>query len=101
MNTRKIVTIVVPLLIGGGILFSLLKLTGPKSEPAATSSITVPQNSAHEKASLEEQLQKNPGHPPILLRLGLLQPPASAREGLGCWPRALARSSPRAPARHP
>jgi cytochrome c-type biogenesis protein CcmH/NrfG len=73
MNTRKIVTIVVPLLIGGGILFSLKLLMGPKSSEApsaSTSAVTpVPQNAAHEKASLEEELRKNPGHPPSLLRL--------------------------------
>jgi len=74
MNTRTIVTIVVPLLIGGAVLFSLRSLMGPKpsAAPAATSTSSatvVPQNAAHEKASLEEELRKNPGHPPILLRL--------------------------------
>ena len=70
MNTRKVLTIVIPLVIGGGILVSLFKLTEPRSDSApASKSSVVPQNSAHEKASLEEQLSKNPGHPPILLRL--------------------------------
>lgn len=72
MDKRKIITIVVPLLIGGSIMLSLLKLTGPKpSSTASRESATavVPQNSAHEKASLEEELRKKPGHTPILLRL--------------------------------
>ena len=76
MNLRKILIVVVPLLIGGGILFSLRVLTAPKpSEAPATSTSAatpVPLNSAHEKASLEEELRKNPGHPPILLRLAEL-----------------------------
>ncbi|MEO8099464.1 MAG: tetratricopeptide repeat protein [Acidobacteriota bacterium] len=79
MNTKKLLTILVPVLIGGGILFSLRTLMGPKTaaEPAPTAVASLPQNAAHEKASLEEQLVKNPGHPPILLRLAEI----SATEG--------------------
>lgn len=74
MNYKTVLTIVVPLLIGGGVLFSLRSLMGPKpsAEPPASSVTAVPQNAAHEKASLEEELRKNPGHPPILLRLAEL-----------------------------
>ncbi|MEO5923695.1 MAG: tetratricopeptide repeat protein [Bryobacteraceae bacterium] len=76
MDKKKVITIVVPLLIGGGILFSLRALLEPKSASApavsATGTSVVPPNAAHEKASLEEELRKNPGHPPILLRLAEL-----------------------------
>ncbi len=76
MNLRKISTIVIPLVIGGGMLFSLRTLMAPKPSdvPAVSTSTApvVPLNSAHEKASLEEELRKNPGHPPILLRLAEL-----------------------------
>jgi tetratricopeptide (TPR) repeat protein len=77
MNSRKILTIVIPLLIGGGLLYSLRVLMAPKPSDVPTAGSTstataVPLNSAHEKASLEEELRKNPGHPPILLRLAEL-----------------------------
>jgi cytochrome c-type biogenesis protein CcmH/NrfG len=69
-------TIAIPLIIGGGILFSLWKLTGPRPSttpaPASATTTVAPQNAAHELASLEEELRKNPGHVPILLRLAEL-----------------------------
>lgn len=70
---NKVVKIAVPLAIGGGILLSFQFLTSRKSEntaPAASSPVTAaPQDPTHERASLEEELKKKPGHAPILLRL--------------------------------
>jgi cytochrome c-type biogenesis protein CcmH/NrfG len=47
---------------------------------------SAPPNAAHEKASLEEQLRKKPGHAPVLLRLAQLAmergEPAEARRRL-------------------
>ncbi len=102
MNSKKVITIVVPLLIGGAILFSLKLLTGPKSaEPASTTSVTsTPTNAAHEKAAMEEELRKNPGHPPILLRLAeLASSQGDATAAIGYLKQAVAADSKNADAR--
>jgi tetratricopeptide (TPR) repeat protein len=56
--------------------------TPPQTQAAAPA----PPNAAHEKATLEEQLKKNPGHTPVLLRLAQLateqSQPAEARKHL-------------------
>lgn len=73
---RKVMIAVIPLAIGIGILFVLNKMMSPRSEssPAKTETQSaVPQNPAHERAALEEELRKKPGHPPILLRLAELE----------------------------
>jgi cytochrome c-type biogenesis protein CcmH/NrfG len=103
MDKRKIITIVVPLLIGGGLLFSLRTLMAPKSSdsPApAASTATAPPNVAHEKASLEEELRKNPGHPPILLRLAeLASSQGKAQDAIGYLKQAVAADPKNADAR--
>ncbi|MEQ1946399.1 MAG: tetratricopeptide repeat protein [Bryobacteraceae bacterium] len=77
MNKRKILTIAVPLALGLAIQLSLTWMNGPKAKPAApespANSAASPDNPAHEKASLEEQLKRTPGHAPILLRLAELE----------------------------
>jgi tetratricopeptide (TPR) repeat protein len=56
-----------------------------RNEPAAPAA-EAPQTPIHEKASLEEQLKKKPGHAPVLLRLAQvemeLNNPADARKRL-------------------
>ncbi|MEQ1884582.1 MAG: tetratricopeptide repeat protein [Bryobacteraceae bacterium] len=77
MNKKKILTIAVPVALGLAIQLSLTWMNGPKAKPAAPDSSTAttaaPENAAHEKASLEEQLKRTPGHAPILLRLSELE----------------------------
>jgi tetratricopeptide (TPR) repeat protein len=86
MKNRKLWTAVIPLAVGGVILGSLYFINSyqretPKSQSATTDSATLPQNPAHEKASLEEQLKKNPGHTPILMRLAELEQQAGNPAG--------------------
>ena len=74
---RKILFAAIPIALGLGVFALLGGLNSFKSKPAATGTKTappvVPENPAHEKASLEEQLKKNPNHPPILLRLAEIE----------------------------
>lgn len=78
---RKWKLLAVPL-VAGGALFWTLWLMNRKSDPGngamstgaarpakAVKSGSAPVDKIHEIASLEEELRKNPGHPPILLRL--------------------------------
>ncbi len=82
---RNIIIAVVALSIGLGTLLVLNKMMSPsgsKSAPATTETKTsVPQNPAHERAALEEELQRKPGHPPILLRLAELEREAGRPSG--------------------
>ena len=81
---RKVMIAVVPLAIGIGTLFVLNKMMSPgsKSSPASTQTQSaVPENPAHERAALEEELKKKPGHPPILLRLAELEHEAGRPSG--------------------
>ncbi len=72
------------LLLLGGLWLALNRKNGPQS-PAGVGS-GAPTNRAHEKAMLEEQLRKKPGHAPVLLRLAQLateqSQPAEARRFL-------------------
>ena len=81
---RKVIIAIVPLAIGIGTLVVLNKMMSPRSEssPAKTETqSTVPQNPAHERAALEEELKKKPGHPPILLRLAEMEREAGRPAG--------------------
>ena len=81
---RKVIIAIVPLAIGIGTLLLLHKMMSPRSEssPAKTEAQpAVPQNPAHERAALEEELRKKPGHPPILLRLAELERDAGRPAG--------------------
>jgi cytochrome c-type biogenesis protein CcmH/NrfG len=85
IERRKIWITVLPLAVGALILASLWKISSPhKDAPAAataTNTPIAPENPVHEKASLEEQLKKNPGHPPILMRLAELERDAGKPAG--------------------
>jgi tetratricopeptide (TPR) repeat protein len=82
---RKVMIAVIPLAIGIGTLLVLNKMMSPSGtkSPAASTGTqsTVPQNPAHERAALEEELKKKPGHPPILLRLAELEREAGRPAG--------------------
>jgi len=81
---RKVIIAVVPLAIGIGTLLVLNKMMSPGSKsslPTAETQSAVPQNPAHERAALEEELKKKPGHPPILLRLAELERDAGRPAG--------------------
>ncbi|MBE0659245.1 MAG: tetratricopeptide repeat protein [Bryobacteraceae bacterium] len=72
------------LLLIGGLWLGLERKSAPPSLPAVESA--PPPNRAHEKAMLEEQLKRKPGHAPVLLRLAQLaaedNQPAEARRTL-------------------
>ena len=73
---RNVIIGVVSLSIGAVTLLVLNKMMSPRSEPSPAKTETqsaVPPNPAHERAALEEELKKKPGHPPILLRLAELE----------------------------
>jgi len=81
---RKVIIAVIPLAIGIGTLLVLNKMMSPSGTkpPASTGTQSaVPQNPAHERAALEEELKKKPGHPPILLRLAELERDAGRPAG--------------------
>jgi tetratricopeptide (TPR) repeat protein len=88
LDKRKILTAAAPLAIGIATLLILNALSGPKRSrdtPSGTSSSDasspVPQNPAHERAGLEEQLKLNPSHPPILIRLAEMEREAGRPAG--------------------
>lgn len=82
---RKVIIATVSLAIGIGTFMMLNKMMSPAgSKPSPAKSETqsaVPQNPAHERAALEEELKKKPGHPPILLRLAELERDAGRPAG--------------------
>lgn len=60
------------LLIGGALYLGLTRKvdSGTASSPSAQApAVSMPDNPAHEKAALEDQLKQKPDHAPILLRL--------------------------------
>ena len=79
---RKWKLLAVPV-VAGGVLFWMLWLMNRKSDTGSGNMSTAARSAKsgksasgnpavdkiHETASLEEELRKNPGHPPILLRL--------------------------------
>lgn len=69
------------LLLIGGLWLGLERKNDPPPSPRTDSVTTT--NRAHEKAMLEEQLSRKPGHAPVLLRLAQLaaedSQPAEAR----------------------
>ncbi len=74
----KVWTAAIPLVIGAGVFYTLGGLDSLHSNPSATpakavnTNLPAPQDPTHEKAALEEELKKKPGHAPILLRLAEL-----------------------------
>jgi tetratricopeptide (TPR) repeat protein len=78
-KNRKLWTAVIPLAACAGIFLLLGGLNSFKSRPTPTASVkavdanaAAPQDPTHEKAALEEELKKKPGHAPILMRLAEL-----------------------------
>lgn len=69
------------ILIAGALWFGMSRKAAPAVQTPTTPS--APPNAAHERASLEEQLRKKPGHAPVLLRLAQIAmeqgQPAEAR----------------------
>ena len=96
---RKVIIAVVPIAIGVGTLFVLNKMMSPsgsKSSPASTQTQSaVPENPAHERAALEEELRKKPGHPPILLRLAELERDAGRPSGAVPYLRQILDQDPK------
>jgi tetratricopeptide (TPR) repeat protein len=74
----KLWTAVIPVAAGIGVFFLLGGLnsfhskTSPAPVKAVDTNAQAPQDPTHEKAALEEELKKKPGHSPILLRLAEL-----------------------------
>lgn len=99
LGNRKFWTIAAPMAVAGLILGSLWWVTSSrpgnaKKESTPTGSVTIPQNPAHEKAALEEQLKHNPDHPPILMRLAELERDAGSPAGAAAHLRKLLAKDP-------
>jgi Flp pilus assembly protein TadD len=71
-NKRNVWVTALSVAIGLAILLLLTRL-GRRPEASRESPATAPQNPAHERAALEEQLKVKPDHPPILLRLAEME----------------------------
>ena len=81
---KNVIIAAIALAIGLCTLLVLNKMMSPGSKPSPAPTGTqsaVPQNPAHERAALEEELKRKPGHPPILLRLAELEREAGRTSG--------------------
>ena len=83
IDKRKVWTAAVAVAIGVGALLILNGLKPHTAAPAiaSKSAEVVPQNPAHERAALEEELKRKPGHSPILLRLAEMEREAGRPAG--------------------
>jgi tetratricopeptide (TPR) repeat protein len=79
LGNWKLWTAAIPLAAGLGVFLLLGGLNSFHTRPTPAASVKAvdtnapaPQDPTHEKAALEEELKKKPGHPPILLRLAEL-----------------------------
>ncbi len=86
VEKKKLLIIAIPVVIGGATILILNGLNAHRSaasKPASKSAETqaAPENPAHERAALEEQLKRNPDHPPILLRLAEMEREAGRPSG--------------------
>jgi tetratricopeptide (TPR) repeat protein len=85
--SRKFWVGVAPLAVGVLLLAGLWRInsyrsgSSAKSDTSTATAETVPQNAAHERASLEEQLKRNPDHAPILMRLAEIERDAGNQAG--------------------
>jgi tetratricopeptide (TPR) repeat protein len=96
MTTRnRILSATVLFVIVAGLVYLITKPKGAREAmaPAAMPAIG-PENAAHELASLEESLQKSPGHVPILLRLAELRHKAGETTQAIAHLRAAVKSEP-------
>jgi tetratricopeptide (TPR) repeat protein len=80
IDKRKVLIAAVPLAIGLATLLFLTRI-GHRPEPAREAPASAPQNPAHERAALEEELKRKPDHAPILLRLAELEREAGRTAG--------------------
>jgi Flp pilus assembly protein TadD len=102
IKVRNILIAVVPMAVGLGILLGLNRLSAPKPVPASTtvalpavdSSQAAPQDPTHEKAALEAELKKKPGHPPILLRLAEMEQAAGQATKATSYLKELVQQDP-------
>jgi Flp pilus assembly protein TadD len=78
-RSRKVRITIIPLAVGLAVLASLWRISShgngetAKKESSTSGNAGAAQNPEHEKAALEEQLKRNPDHPPILMRLAELE----------------------------
>ncbi|MBI3683712.1 MAG: tetratricopeptide repeat protein [Acidobacteria bacterium] len=99
-SRKKLLLAAIPLAAGLLVFLSLNKLSAPKpgtpAHPAAAKE-TAPSKAdrIHEKISLEEQLKKNPGHAPILLRLAELSKESGKPDEAASHLRELLRNEPK------
>jgi Flp pilus assembly protein TadD len=100
-GSRKVWIAAIPLAVGVAILAALWGMNSARDrgsvKPDTSTSATpaVPQNPAHEKAALEEQLQRNPDHPPILMRLAELEQEAGRPAGAVPYLRKILEKDPK------
>jgi tetratricopeptide (TPR) repeat protein len=78
-GNRKLWTAVIPLGVCASVFLALGGLNSFHSRPTSAANVKTvdtngpaPQDPTHEKAALEEELKKKPGHAPILMRLAEL-----------------------------
>lgn len=78
LGNWKVWTAAIPVVVGAVVFYTLGGLDSLHSSPSAApakavnTNLPAPQDPVHEKAALEEELKKKPGHAPILLRLAEL-----------------------------
>lgn len=101
LGSRKVWIAVAPVAIGVAILLSLKGRNSfqsgsraAKSQSDAGSENAAPPNPAHERAALEEQLQKNPDHAPILFRLAEMEREAGRPSGATPYLRKILEHDP-------
>ena len=88
VSTRKLWILAAPVAAGLAMLVALWGLNSfqagsnrPKSVQKSAADSAPPQIPAHERAALEEQLKRNPDHPPILMRLAEMEREAGRPAG--------------------
>lgn len=74
-KTKMLISIGISLAVTAGVVWMLNTAQKSKEAPAVKQEAMAdaPNNAAHELASLEAQREKNPNHPPILLRMAELK----------------------------
>jgi len=105
LGSRRVWNAVIPLAVGAAILAAFWGINASrnrgnaKSEASASATPSAtqaaPQNPAHEKAALEEQLKRNPDHPPILMRLAEMEQEAGRPAGAVSYLRRILEKDPK------
>jgi tetratricopeptide (TPR) repeat protein len=99
VDKKRILIAAVPVAIGAATILILNGLNSHRASPQASSKTTgtqtaAPENPAHERAALEEQLKSNPNHVPILLRLAELEREAGHPAGAVPYLRKILEHEP-------